>query len=527
MYTYQGHMNTERQGLQSTKPKPQSTTITNKKNNTTDEEQDYFPTPEQPNIKSNQVCYALINPTSTSTEYVDLTGRFPKKSSRGNQYILVGYHYDGNYIHGMPLKDRRGQSITEAWSELNAIFKKAGVAPEMYVLDNETSSELMQAFDDESITYQLVTPYKHRNNHAERAMQTCKNHLKSGLAGTDPNFPLSEWDRLIPQANITLNLLRAARSNPKLSSYAYIHGNFNFQSTPMAPPGTKVLVHMHPDKRGSWELNGQPGWYVGPSPNHYRCVQCFIPRTRTIVHSDSVEFFPNQTPFPAVTMKDHLKQSAEDTVAILTNPPSKTVPSLSAGDEVQNAVLEIAKLLKRADTIPNLPEICTKPLPRVVSQTKYKNSPPESNEPTPNLIPDDDSIVPPPLPTTSSKEPSTSTPNIIPYDDSEYDTQSPRVGVQHSDPVTVQTLLNPSSLPKNSRFKNTMDHSYPLRSRSKLNIILQHMHSNPTEENIAEYMFNPTYSANLICKDDGTKETIDSLLAGPAKATWQRSLSND
>ena len=78
--------------------------------------------------------------------------------------------------------------------------------------------------EKENITYQLVPPQIHRPNLAERAIQTFKNHLKAGLATVDPDFPLAEWDRLIPQANITLNLLRSARVNPKLSAYAYIFG---------------------------------------------------------------------------------------------------------------------------------------------------------------------------------------------------------------------------------------------------------------------------------------------------------------
>ena len=129
---------------------------------------------------------------------MDLTGRFPKRPSRGNEYILVGYHYDGNYIHGIPVKDRKWHSIAEAWKKLNDIFKKASVPPQMFVLDNETSADLENAFKEERITYQLITPYKHRNNQAERAIQTFKSHFKSGLAGADPNFPLSEWNRLIP-----------------------------------------------------------------------------------------------------------------------------------------------------------------------------------------------------------------------------------------------------------------------------------------------------------------------------------------
>ena len=64
-----------------------------------------LPVSEELNIKTNQVCYAIIDPSNNSRAYMDLTGIFPKRSSRGNEHILVGYHYDANYIHGMPLNN--------------------------------------------------------------------------------------------------------------------------------------------------------------------------------------------------------------------------------------------------------------------------------------------------------------------------------------------------------------------------------------------------------------------------------------
>ena len=72
------------------------------------------------------------------------------------------------------------------------------MAPSTYVLDNEVSKDLIEGFEEERIMYQLVTPYKHRNNQAECAIQTFKSYFKAALAMVDPNFPLSEWDRLIP-----------------------------------------------------------------------------------------------------------------------------------------------------------------------------------------------------------------------------------------------------------------------------------------------------------------------------------------
>ena len=114
----------------------------------------------------------------------------------------------------------------------------------------------------------------HRRNAAEQAIRTFKKNFLAGLATCDKNFPLQEWDRLIAQATITLNLLRASRVNPNLSAHTYVFGNFNFNKTPMAPPGTKVIIHNKSPVRGSWDFDGTEGWYIGPSLEHYRCVKC-------------------------------------------------------------------------------------------------------------------------------------------------------------------------------------------------------------------------------------------------------------
>ena len=98
--TYQGHVKSEKQGLQSTK-------ILIKHEEEEEEEQDYFPPSDEPNVPSNHICYALMQLECESTACVDLMGRFPKKSSRGNEYILVRYHYDRNYIHGHSVKDKK------------------------------------------------------------------------------------------------------------------------------------------------------------------------------------------------------------------------------------------------------------------------------------------------------------------------------------------------------------------------------------------------------------------------------------
>ena len=76
------------------------------------------------------------------------------------------------------------------------------------------------------INYQLVTPHTQRANYVEIAIQTFKNHFKVELDLLDLNFPISEWNCLLDQEFLTLNLLRAARSNPKLSAHAFLSRQF-------------------------------------------------------------------------------------------------------------------------------------------------------------------------------------------------------------------------------------------------------------------------------------------------------------
>ena len=91
---------------------------------------DSFPSSPTRNKKSHQVAYVVIDKTDLNTAYQDLTGRFPVRSSRGNEYILVGYHLDANCILGHPVKDRTATVLTEAWQHLHNEFSRAGTAPD-------------------------------------------------------------------------------------------------------------------------------------------------------------------------------------------------------------------------------------------------------------------------------------------------------------------------------------------------------------------------------------------------------------
>ena len=181
------------------------------------------------------------------------------------------YDYDSNAILVRPLRNRSAHEIQQVFTSVHAYLVTRGLRPRLHTLDNEASTILKEFLTAENVEYQLVPPHIHRRNSAERAIQTFKNHFITGLASTDPNFPLSNWCRLLPQAELTLNLLRPSRLNPKLSAYAQLEGTFDFNCTPLAPPGTRVIVHEKPTQRCTWAPHGIDGWYIGPALDQYQC----------------------------------------------------------------------------------------------------------------------------------------------------------------------------------------------------------------------------------------------------------------
>jgi hypothetical protein len=176
--------------------------------------------------------------------------------------------------------------------------------PSLQCLDNEASLALRNYLTKQGIDNQLAPPHIHWQNNAESAIQNFKNHFIAGLCSVDPNFPLKLWDKMLPQATITLNLLRKSRVNPRMSAYAQLNGHFDFNRTPMAPPGTRVIAHEKPDQRSSWDPRRVDGYYMGPLLDHYRCYQVHTTKTKGTRIVDTVEFFPSKTAMPETLSKD-------------------------------------------------------------------------------------------------------------------------------------------------------------------------------------------------------------------------------
>jgi hypothetical protein len=211
--------------------------------------------------------------------YADLTGKFPARSSKGNSYFMVCYVYDCNYVKVIPMKSRSSSEWGKAYDHIHQELTVKGFKPKLQTLDNEASTALKNFFTANDVEFQLVPPHGHRRNVAECSIRTFKEHFVAGLSSVDPTFPSHLWDRLLPQAEITLNLLRTSRLHPQLSAAAHFHGLVDYNKTAFAPPGCNIIAHEKPGKRRTWAPHGQHGFSLGPAMHDYQCQNVYISAT--------------------------------------------------------------------------------------------------------------------------------------------------------------------------------------------------------------------------------------------------------
>jgi hypothetical protein len=279
--TAKGHLNQQRQNARTTKIKDAQLL---------DSEADI-----DHGIKTQYVYAATID---AGQIYTDQTGRFPVVSSKGNKYIMVLYDYDSNAILEKPIKYRTAPELLNAFQVAEQELVARGLEPKLRKVDNEASKLLKDYLYRRDIRFELVPPYSHIRNSAEQAIRSFKDHLIAGLCSRDKSFPMHLWDRILPQAAITLNVLRTSRINPKLSAATHIYGQYDFNRAPLAPPGARIIDHETPGRRRTWAPHGQDGWYIGPALEHYRCYTVYITKTRSTRVVETVEFFPNTFKLP-------------------------------------------------------------------------------------------------------------------------------------------------------------------------------------------------------------------------------------
>jgi hypothetical protein len=201
---------------------------------------------DPPGLKKPNIARAIFHPTDTN--YSDGTGNVLDLGF----FFLLLYNYDQNSIHAEIVKDHTSASYIAAYNRGLEEMAKDGIYPTHEVMDNVLSKEIADNLATRHIKVHLVPVDDHRTNKAERAIRTFKDHWIANLASVSKSFPLSGIRHLLPQALISLNLLRQSRINPRISAWEQVHGPYDFNAHPMHPPGTRCVVLDDPSKRQSF-----------------------------------------------------------------------------------------------------------------------------------------------------------------------------------------------------------------------------------------------------------------------------------
>ncbi len=166
--------------------------------------------------------------------------------------FFILYHYKPNSILASPIAGLDNKSIFGAYKTRFRELEAKGFKPKLNVMDNQATKHIKQFLTENKCRLQLVEPHNHRVNAAERAIQTFKDAFITALAMTDSDFPLQLWDKITPQMQDTLNMMRASRVDPTKLAYEILNGPYDWNQYPLALLGCKAVIYDDGDTRGSW-----------------------------------------------------------------------------------------------------------------------------------------------------------------------------------------------------------------------------------------------------------------------------------
>ena len=175
---------------------------------------------------------------------------------------------------------------------------------------SETLKTIIQ--DEYKMQMELVPPGTNIRNAAEVAIRNFKAGFLSVLAGTAQDFMSSLWDRLLPQAEITMSLLQHSNEMRNVLVYAHLSGPFDYNKMPIAPMGMSVQVHEKTDKRGTWAYHSVEVWYLATSTGHYCMHRCHIKTTSNNSFTDTVHFRHRKITRPSITHANKVMAAIAD-----------------------------------------------------------------------------------------------------------------------------------------------------------------------------------------------------------------------
>ena len=94
---------------------------------------------------------------------------------------------------------------------------------------------------------------------------------------------------------------------------------FNYDATPLALPGCKIIAFESTQTKKSFAPHGAPACYIGPMLEHYRCYRVYVPKTRAERICDTVSFHPYLCKSPVLQPNEQAVIAASKLTKALQN----------------------------------------------------------------------------------------------------------------------------------------------------------------------------------------------------------------
>ncbi|KAL7478778.1 hypothetical protein ACHAW6_004540 [Cyclotella cf. meneghiniana] len=156
----QGHMDQRRQGICSTK-----SSHANSPSNTIDTMEEPKQAPQ--NNKTNMVFMTIAK--AKAQLFTNQTGRFPVTSNKGNNYIVLFYVVDANFIKSYSIKScYRTHTPSSLATEPNFSRHTTKYRPKLHHLDNKTSKDVKDFITEQNAKHLFTPPNIHRTSIAKQ-----------------------------------------------------------------------------------------------------------------------------------------------------------------------------------------------------------------------------------------------------------------------------------------------------------------------------------------------------------------------
>ena len=145
------------------------------------------------------------------------------------------------------MTSRETKDMLQALESICDKLEEQGHQPTLNVLDNECSRAVKISLRKKDEDIKIVEAHNHAVLIAKPAVKFAKYHTIAHLATIDSNCQIQLWCKFIPQIEITLNILRTSRVDPKKSVYEALNGRtFSWNIMPLTPVGLRALSFLPP-----------------------------------------------------------------------------------------------------------------------------------------------------------------------------------------------------------------------------------------------------------------------------------------